>query len=207
MDTLAYAIKHRWPKLFQWLASVAEWLTGILYKDKVKSALRQSLIIGTIKRQEAIIRSLNSKDLSDLDVFLNSMPDERLSYFRPHRFDHDGLKAVLASNAYMNYGLYVESELVGYALLKISPSRAAYIGLLIHPRFSGLELGKFLVAYLYWQASTAGLKTRSTISRHNPASLRSHEAVAYINVVSDLPNDYMLIELPRVNPPKPVLDH
>lgn len=51
----------------------------------------------------------------------------------------------------------------------------------------------------------AGLGTRSAISRHNPASFRSHQAVADFAVIDELPNDYLMIEFPRVRRERPVL--
>jgi len=67
---------------------------------------------------------------------------------------------------------------------------------LVHPDYGKLGLGKFLVEYLYWQASEAGLRARSTISRDNPASLRSQQAVGDFEVVVELRNDYLMIEFP-----------
>ena len=98
----------------------------------------------------------------------------------------------------------MEDELVAYALLKLAPTGAAYIGLLVAPGQAGLGLGKFIVHYLYWQASLAGLRTRSTISKHNPASMRCHEAVSDFRVVAELPNGYVMIEFPvkEVGPPR-----
>ena len=55
------------------------------------------------------------------------------------------------------------------------------------------------------QASLAGLRARSTSSRHNPASLKSHRAVAAYRVVAELPNDYLMIEFPPVWREKPEL--
>lgn len=207
MDTVAYAIKHRWPTLFQWLAAVAERFTSIRFKRRIAQTLEGSVITGSVTGRKAVLRPLELTDTPELEHFINNLPKKHLSHFHPHRFDRKGLESVLTSNAYMNYGLYIESELAGYALLKLSPSGAAYIGLLLHPNQSGLKLGTFLVGYLYWQASSAGLKVRSTISRDNPASLRSHETVAELTVIAELPNDYMLVELPQKNPPKPLLNH
>ena len=56
------------------------------------------------------------------------------------------------------------------------------------------------------QASLAGLRARSTISRQNPASLRSHEAVAKFEIVAELPNDYLLIEFPPGSAKPPELN-
>ncbi len=105
----------------------------------------------------------------------------------------------------MNYGIFVDDELVGYALLKVAPTGSAFIGLLVHPQSGGVGLGKFIASFLYWQASLAGLRARSTISRHNPASLKSHRAVAAYRVVAELPNDYLMIEFPPVWREKPEL--
>lgn len=134
------------------------------------------------------------------------MPEEHLRYFRPHGFDDASLRRVLRSRAYLNYGLFLEERLIAYALLKISPTGSAFIGLMVHPDYAGVGLGRFIARYLYWQASLAGLRARSTISEHNPASLRSHQAVADFRIVSRLPNDYMLIEFPPGTPEPPILD-
>ena len=42
------------------------------------------------------------------------------------------------------------------------------------------------------------MRTRSTNSRHNAASLSAHQVVADFAVIAELPNDYLLIEFPRV---------
>ena len=109
-----------------------------------------------------------------------------MAYFHPHEFGRADLTAVLRSRSFMTYGLFVEDALAAYALLKLAPTGSAFIGLLVGPAHTGKGLGRFIVAYLYWQASLAGLRTRSTISRHNPASLRSHQAVAHFAVIAEL---------------------
>ena len=76
-------------------------------------------------------------------------------------------------------------------LLKLAPTGSAFIGLLVGPAHTGKGLGRFIVEYLYWQASLAGL--------------RSHQAVADFAVIAELPNDYLLIEFPRVEWERPVL--
>ena len=137
--------------------------------------------------------------------FIKAMPESHLMYFHPHGFGRAGLTAVLRSRSFMAYGLFVEDALAAYALLKLAPTGRAFIGLLVGPEHAGTGIGRFIVEYLYWQASLAGLRTRSTISRHNPASLRSHQAVADCAVIAELPNDYLMIEFPRVGRDRPVL--
>ena len=133
------------------------------------------------------------------------MPESHLAYFHPHGFGRADLTAVLRSRSFMTYGLFVEDTLAAYALLKLAPTGCAFIGRLVGPEHTGKGLGRFIAEYLYWQASLADLRTRSTISRHNPASLRSHQAVADFAVIAELPNDYLMVEFPRVRRDRPVL--
>jgi GNAT superfamily N-acetyltransferase len=140
-----------------------------------------------------------------LQGFIEAMPESHLAYFHPHGFGRAALTAVLRSRSFMIYGLLVEDALAACALLKLVPTGSAFIGLLVGPEHTGKGLGRFIVESLYWQASLAGLCTRSTISRHNPASRRSHQAVADSAVVTELPNDYLMIEFPRVGRERPVL--
>jgi GNAT superfamily N-acetyltransferase len=134
------------------------------------------------------------------------MPEEHLQFFRPHGFDAPAVERVLRSRAFMTYGLFVEGQLNAYALLRLSPTGSAFIGLLVAPSLQGRGLGRFLVHYLYWQASVAGFRVRSTISQHNAATIRAHQAVADYRVVAALPNDYLMIEFPPGVPSPPRLE-
>ena len=181
-------------------------MTGVRYGRRITAAQNQSVIEGSVNGAPASIQPLDSSDAEALHEFLTNLPAGWLQYFQPHPFDRAGLEKVLRSQAFMNYGLYVDSQIAGYALLKVAPTGSAFIGLLVHPQYGRLGLGKFIVAFLYWQASLAGLRTRSTISRHNPGSLKSHQAVADYQVVAELPNDYLMIEFPSVPRERPELN-
>jgi GNAT superfamily N-acetyltransferase len=206
MEKVAYRIKQRSPELFRWIEAAARGVTVLRYGRGIRRARRKAVVEGTVGDEAAVMRPLEHEDVELLHLFLCEQPEERLRYFRPHCFDRISLRRVLNSGAFLNYGLFVGGRLVAYALLKISPMGSAFIGLLVGPDHSGLGLGKFIVAYLYWQASKANLRARSTISRHNPASVRSHEAVSHYDVVAELPNDYLMIEFPPGRPPTPVLE-
>lgn len=205
MERLAYMLKHRFPALFRWVEALARCLTGMRYGKRVAEAQKQALIEGSVNGAPAYMRALDGVDAEELHKFLADLPPDWLEHFQPHPFDRAGLEKVLRSRAFMNYGLFSDSRMVGYALLKVAPTGSGFIGLLVHPQYGGLGLGKFIVAFLYWQASLAGLRTRSTISSHNPASLKSHQAVADYQVVAELPNDYLMIEFPPAKRDKPRL--
>lgn len=206
MEQLAYRIKQRLPAVFRWIEAAARGVTVLRYGRRIRCVWAEAAVQGTVRGEAAVIRPLGLDDLDALHGFLAAQPEEHLRYFRPHGFDRSALRAVLASGAFLNYGLFVGERLAAYALLKVAPTGSAFIGLVVGPDHTGLGLGRFIVGYLYWQASKAGLRARSTISRDNPASLRSHEAVAKFEIVAELPNDYLLIEFPPGQPGTPVLE-
>lgn len=205
MEKLAYLIKHRIPGLFRVIAWLAERVTELRFARTTQHAIDQARIDGRVNGNAACCRMLVGSDVERLSNFLGFIPADQLIFFRPHDFDVVSLRRVIRSRAFLTYGLFVNEALSGYALLKISPTGSAFIGLLVHPDCRGLGLGKFLVHYLYWQASLAGLRTRSTISLANPSSMKSHEAVSDFRVVTELPNDYIMIEFLKPCTTKPRL--
>lgn len=204
MENLAYRIKLHFPHLFRVMEKVARRITIIRFGSRLKKARQQAVIKGTLKTESAVMRPLEATDVNTLYQFLADQPTQHMQYFQPHGFDHSTLQQVLGSDAFLNYGLFVGERIVGYALLKISPTGSAFIGLLVAPAYTGMGIGTFFVRFLYWQALLAGLRARSTISRHNYASLASHRSVSDFSIVSELPNGYLLIEFPPsdLTPPK-----
>ena len=205
MERLAYLLKRRCPAVFRFVGIGARAVVTIRYGQRIKAARREALITGTVSDKDAQVRELKVADSSRLQNFLNDLSDEYLEYFRPHAFDSSGIGSVLSSRAILTYGVFVGVEMRAYALLKIAPTGSAFIGLVAHPEMSGRGLGRFIVEYLYWQASLAGFRTRSTISKKNNSSIKSHQAVSDFRVVAELPNDYIMIEFPNMQRSRPEL--
>jgi hypothetical protein len=206
VEKLAYLIKQRMPLAFQMIAFVARGVVTLRFGRQLHRVVSQAKIEGHVHGEAAVIRPLEVADLEALHKFLAAQPEANLNYFRPHEFDRAALLPVLASHAFLSYGLFVGDRMVAYALLKVAPTGSAFIGVVVEPERKRLGLGQSMIRYLYWQASLARLRTRCTISRHNQASLRCVEAVTRFRVVAELPNDYLLIELPPGTPLPPVLE-
>lgn len=206
MERLAYIVKQRFPGLFLWIEAAARAMTVLRYGRQIRRARDAGIVRGVLYGETTVMRSLGSSDLETLHGFLAEQPERHLHYFRPHGFDRATLHRVLASDAFLKYGLFVGERMIGYALLKIAPTGSAFIGLLVEPGHAGKGLGGFIVRFLYWQASLAGLRARSTISRDNPSSLGAHRSVAEYKVISELPNNYLLIEFPPAKVSAPALD-
>lgn len=196
MEKLAYLIKHLFPGLFRGIDALARTVTGLRFGRRRERTLAEAAIAGTVDGSPAEIRPLHVADAGALTEFLAEMPEKHLEFFRPHGFDPASVARVVGSRAFMTYGIFVDESLSAYGLLKLAPTGSAFIGLLVGPNLQGRGLGRFLVHYLYWQASLAGFRARSTVSEHNAASVRAHKAVAEYRVVAALPNDYSMIEFP-----------
>jgi GNAT superfamily N-acetyltransferase len=205
LERLAYLLKHHFPVFFRSLEALAHQFVRLRFGRRIAAAEVQALTEGTVSGRAAQMRALGTQDLSTLHGFLHALPEDWLTYFRPHDFDRDALSRVLRSKGFLCYGLFVEENLVAYALLKVAPTGSAFRGRLVAPDYAGQGLGKFLARFLNWQASLSGLRPRSTISRKNHASLKSLEAAAGYRVIGELPNDYIMIEFPRVAREKPEL--
>ena len=160
MEKLAYLIKHRFPGLFRGIDALAQVVTGLRCGRSRTRALAEAHIAGTVDGLTAEIRPLQAADAGALTEFLSAMPEDHLEFFRPHGFDADAIARVVYSRAFMAYGLFVDGSLSAYGLLKLAPTGSAFIGLLVEPRLHGRGLGRFLIHYLYWQASLAGFRAR-----------------------------------------------
>lgn len=205
LERLAYLLKIHLPGAFPAIAYAGRVVTVLRFSRQRTVALAEAFIQGEVAGQRAIMRPFYLDDLDTLQGFLKAMPERHLAHFHPHGFGRADLTALLRSHSFMPYGLFVDDALAAYALLRLAPTGSAFIGLLVGPEHTGKGLGRFIVAYLYWQASLAGLRTRSTISRHNLASLKSHQAVSQYAVIAELPNNYLMIEFPKIQRNKPEL--
>ena len=165
----------------------------------------EASIQGEVADQRAVMRPLDLDDLDALQGFIEAMPESHMAYFHPHGFGRADLTAVLRSRSFMTYGLFVEDTLAAYALLKLAPTGTAFRGRIVTPEYAGKGVGRFVSKYLSWQALLAGLRARATISRRNLASIKSIKAVTDFSVIAELPNDYLMIEFPRVGRDRPVL--
>jgi len=199
MDRIAYLIKYRLKFLFPIVEAISFVVVFVMYFKKRRRALSKALISGTFSDIDCTIRSLTSVDARVVSEFLQQSSKDHIKYFKPHEFDESSVRKVLTSTSFMTYGLFLEDRLIAYALLRLAPNGTAYIGRVVNSNFSGKGIGKYLSRYLYWQASCCGLRPRSTISKLNLASIKSHESVASYKVIAELPNDYLMLEF-EVNP-------
>jgi hypothetical protein len=193
LDRFAYVVKAKIPLVYDVIAVIGRVCTMLLYGRAISRAARRAGIEGTVLGHAAHMRLLMPEDLDALIAMIEKMPDEHLTFFHPHGLDRSSLANVIARQDIMTYGLFSEDMLHAYAILKLFPTKKAYIGRLVSPSATGFGVGRFLSRYLYWQAQLLGFQPCSTIHEDNVSSLRSHAAVRPYEVVAELLNGYRLV--------------
>jgi len=205
LEYVAYLLKFHFPVLFKFLNKLTLKFTELKYKARVRELYTKATLTGSIQTKAAMIRPLQTSDIDSFEDFVNGMPEAHLQFFRPHGFDRISLYSVLASPAYLTYGLFIEQKLCAYAMLKLTPTKSAFIGRLVTQELSSLGIGKYLARYLYWQAGVLGVIPHSTISKENVPSMRSHKSIADFEILKELPNNYLLIRFVVKEAKAPIL--
>ena len=206
IDRLACRIKHKLPWVYGMASWAARFVTLVLYGRRIAQARRQARVEGTVCGAEAVMRAVGVDDLDAMMAMLETMSEKHLKFFHPHGLDRQSVLKVLARRDMMTYGLLVEGKMQSYALLKLFPTRKAYIGRLVAPAMTGLGIGQFLSRFLYWQGTLLKFQPCSTIHVDNMASLKSHAAVRPYSIVAKLPKGFQLSRFSLVpedgTPPK-----
>ena len=205
-DRIVYHVKAAVPWAYDLMAAGNAALTLTLHGRRIRRALSDAVLSGTVFGEPAVIRPIGTGDLDRLDALISAMPEEHLKFFHPHGLDRDSLRKVLKARSILTFGLFQRDELVAYALLKLFATKRAYLGRVVAPAMAGSGIGRFLNRYLYWHGYKLGFAVCGTVSKDNLASLRSHAAVRPYKFVAILPNDFRLMELSIIeedaNPPE-----
>lgn len=206
IDKFGYLLKKRFRPLY----NVAELISGYTVYFFNRKSIRRTLSVarleGVVKGKDAYIRPLLSDDVERLARYFEDIPEHKFEFFKPHGFSRKELMKVLRWPHFLQYGLFVEDELVGYCILKLYPGKKAFLGTLLSDGYTGCGLGKFLSLYVHWQTDLLGFRMRATIDFSNLASVGSHKSVGGFNVLGELSDNYRLIEFdpgpPDADPPK-----
>lgn len=204
---LLYSLNRRAPLLFAPVRLASGALARHLHAAAIREAMAGAELSACVDGSRRVLRPLQAGDADALAAFLELQEQNRLSYFRPHGFDLPALRRHLRTGQFLSYGLFEDSVIIAYGLIRLTPGRSAFIGSMVSQHHAGLGVGKLMARYLYWQVASMGLDAYLTISDDNPASLRSHSPDRTLEKVQPLGDaGYSLYRAPRVaaddNPPE-----
>ena len=185
-------IKHRMP----WLWIGVDWLNARLYSllHQKNTAIQVDRAFREFALEGFDFRRLASADLDALHKLLRRQGDERLRYFQPHGFDPDSLKKMLNNPAFLMFGAFRNGSLVGYFFLRCFWNRKCFVGRLIDEPYEGQGIGRVMNQIMYHTAWWSGFRCFTSISRNNKWIMRAHAKNPHATFVTELANDYQLVE-------------
>ena len=190
-------IKHRIP----WLWVGIDWLNARLYRilHQKNMAQKAERAFDKFELDGFEFRPLVQPDLADLKALLGRQKSGRLEYFRPHGFDYASLEKMHVNPAFLMFGVFSEQRMIGYFFLRCFWNRKCFVGRLLDQPFEGKGIGRVMNQIMYNTAWWSGFRCFTSISRNNQWIMRAHAKNPHAKFVSDLANNYQLVEfLPSV---------
>lgn len=192
MTRLLLYIKHNLP--FLWVC--VEWLNTLLFRilhgGKLKRQAEQSFKEFTLEGYA--FRMIENRDLQSLRDMILRQANGRLTHFRPHLFEMDALRKVNRNPAFMMFGVFQDDLLVGYFFLRCFWNRKCFVGRLIEESHEKKGIGRVMNQIMYHTAWRSNFRIFTTVSRQNQMIIRSHMNNPTAYFVSELPNDFLLLE-------------
>ena len=192
MARLLLYIKHRMPFLWRgvdWLNAV---LFTILHRHRLRSSSEQCFQEHTLDGFQ--FRPLASNDLAVLEGLLDRQAAGRLDHFKPHGFDRQSLDRVYRNPSFMMFGVFKDTELIGYFFLRCFWNRRCFVGRLIDEPHEGRGIGRIMNEIMYNTAWRSGFRCHTTVSRDNAMVMRSHANNPNVRILKELANNYLFIE-------------
>lgn len=196
---LLYRLNRTVPLLLAPVRLASGALARRVHATGIRDAMAKAELSAHADGVRRVLRALEPGDIEPLAAFLVLQQRDHFSYFRPHSFDRPALHRHLRASQFLSYGLFEDGVIIAYGIIRITPTRSAFIGSMVSQSHAGQGVGKLMARYLYWQVASMGLHAYLTISDDNPASLRSHSPDRTLEKVQSL-NDagYSLYRAPRV---------
>lgn len=195
MERILLFIKHHLGALWK----IIDWGNGMLFRFFYGSKMRSvaSAVMDGTEAGSLTCKELQNIDIQSLKELIESQPVDDLTYFSPHAFDLESLKAQLRNPAFLMMGIFDNQGLIGYFFLRFFANKKCFVGRLIDNDHRGKGIGSIMNTVMYETAWGIGFRCLSTISRNNTAVMRAHEKNPTMVILKSLPNDYLLVEFIR----------
>lgn len=185
-------LKHNLPFVWKLVAFVNSLLFSILHKTRFQKAT--NMVIKEHALQGFVFREIGKGDLPELEWLLASQSPQRVAFFKPHDFHARALLKAYNDPAFLMMGVFDGSRMAGYFFLRCFWNRKCFVGRLIDEPFEGKGIGRVMNDIMYHISWEAEFHCLSTISKNNRPVMRSHAKNPHLKILSELPNDYLLVE-------------
>lgn len=179
-----------------WVWDAVEYVNGcfvrLFYGRKIDGSVRMALNRVT---SQYTYRRLTKDDVCNLYEFISQQPSGFDKYFKPHRFSQKDFKRVLTNGTFILIGAFDGNKLVGYCFIRFFINKSAFRGKIVDKGYQGRGIAKQMGLVMSDVASTAGFRVYATISKDNVASLKSAGYGSEVNVIREMPDNYLYVEI------------
>lgn len=183
-------IKHN----LGFLWAIVETFNGWLFALRYGSRLQGLPVAPGTDSNGFIYRPLGEDDMSVLADFFASQPESQFEFFKPHGFDRGTLLSLCRNKAFLMYGTFDGSRLIGYYFLRCFFIGKAFRGKIVGLAYQGRGISKAMALCTTRTCTGLGLRQYETVSEHNMASIKSSRAVNAVLEVKKLKNSYLCVE-------------
>ena len=191
MLKLLLYIKHH----LSFIWTFIEWINSILFRilygkniDLYLSKLLQNFL------GNYVCRVLKKQDMPTLCKFFSEQPIEAFCYFRPHDFDLTSLYRKNQDKSFIMIGAFDGDKLVGYCFLRCFFNKQAFRGKIVDYRYQGQGIAKQMGLLTTAICQKLRFRLFATISKDNVKSIASSKAVNTVQVIKELPDNYVYVE-------------
>ena len=186
-------IKQSCPSIWYLL----EYINGLLIKaffgKRIEDAINYSLSTNNGLLYQ--FRQLQLNDARILSEFISNQPIGFDKYFKPHPFDVENFQRVLSNGTFVLIGVFDHESLIAYCFIRFFINKSAFRGKIVDKEYQGRGIAKQMGSIMSNVASTAGFRVYATISKDNVASLKSAKYGSSVEVIKELPDNYLYVEI------------
>lgn len=183
-------------KHLPWVWDMIEYLNGrcvrLFHGQKIDRALDAALLSVD---SEYAFRRLTKSHVEQLVEFISVQPPGFDKFFRPHGFTAKDFKRVLTNGTFVLIGAFDSDTLIGYSFIRFFINKSAFRGKIVDKEYQGRGIAKHMGFIMSKVASNAGFRVYATISKDNVASLKSAKYGSSVEVIKELPDNYLYVEI------------
>lgn len=183
-------------KHLPWAWNSIEWLNGrcvrLLYGHKIDSAINNAL--GNVDSQYAY-KKLSKSHTEQLVKFIAQQPSGFDTFFKPHGFTAKDFERVLTNGTFSLIGVFDNDDIIGYCFIRFFINKSAFRGKIVDKEYQGRGIAKQMGLIMSKVALNAGFRVYATISKNNVASLKSAEYGSCVEVIKEMPDNYLYVEI------------
>ena len=190
--SLLKSIKKHTP----WVWYMIECLNGrcvrLFHGRKIDRAIDAALShVDSVYAYKRLLKS----HVEQLVQFIFRQPSGFDTFFKPHGFTEKDFKRVLTNGTFILIGVFDSDKLIGYCFIRFFINKTAFRGKIVDKEYQGRGVAKQMGLIMSKIASNAGFRVYATISKDNVASLKSAKYGSSIEIIKELPDNYLYVEI------------